>query len=354
MNALMGKIKIAVNGYGTIGKRVAEAVMLQPDMELIGIAKMKPDYAALLAYRMRVPIYTSREHIKLFENNGIRVAGTIEDMLREADVVVDATPAGIGAKYKPLYEKYGVKALFQGGEKPDIAEVSFNSYCNYDECLDKKYIRIVSCNTTGLLRLLCSLNIYNKIRRVRTTIVRRAADPKEDKKGPINSIKPNPVTVPSHHSIDVKTVLRDLSIITTAVIVPTTLMHLHIVNIEFENPMTREDIINTLSSRRRIALVNAELTGLDSTAKIIEAARDLGRKRCDVPELIVWEDSIHVSGNEVILMQAVHQESIVVPENIDAIRAITGIVRDPEESIRITDQTLKIGIFHEMFSIPKS
>ncbi len=350
----MGKIKVAVNGYGTIGKRVAEAIMLQPDMELVGIAKTRPDYVALLAYRMKIPIYTSREHIRLFENNGISVAGTIEDMLREADVVVDATPAGTGAKYKLLYEKYGVKALFQGGEKPDIADASFNSYCNYDECLDKKYIRVVSCNTTGLLRLLCSLNVYNKIRRVRATIVRRAADPKEDRKGPINSIKPNPVTVPSHHGVDVKTVLRDLKIVTTAVIVPTTLMHLHIVNIEFENPMTRDDIINALSARRRIALVNAELTGLDSTAKIIEAARDLGRKRSDVPELIVWEDSIYVSGNEVILMQAVHQESIVVPENIDAIRAVMGLVKNPEESIRITDQTLKIGIFREMFSIPKS
>ncbi len=349
----MRRIKVAVNGYGTIGKRVAEAIMLQPDMELVGIAKTKPDYAALLAYRTSIPIYTSREHVKLFENNGIRVAGTIEDMLREADVVVDATPAGTGAKYKPLYEKYGVKALFQGGEKPIIADASFNSYCNYDECLDKKYIRVVSCNTTGLLRLLCSLNIYNKIRRVRATIVRRAADPKEDKKGPINSIKPNPATVPSHHGIDVKSVLRNLNIITTAVIVPTTLMHLHIVNIEFENPTTREDVIYALSARRRIALVNAELSGIDSTAKIIEAARDLGRKRYDVPELIVWEDSIHVSGNEVVLMQAVHQESIVVPENIDAVRAVTGIVRDPEESIRITDKTLKIGVFHEMFSVPK-
>ena len=35
----MAKVKVAVNGYGTIGKRVADAVKLQPDMELIGVAK---------------------------------------------------------------------------------------------------------------------------------------------------------------------------------------------------------------------------------------------------------------------------------------------------------------------------
>ncbi len=348
----MGKIRVAVNGYGTIGKRVAEAIMLQPDMELVGIAKTRPDYSVLLASRNGIPVYVPEERIRLFAEAGIKVSGTIEDMAREADVVVDATPAGVGALYKPLYERIGVKTIFQGGEKPDIVESSFNSYCNYEECFDKNYVRVVSCNTTGLLRLLCTLNSIGRIRKVRATIVRRAADPKEDKKGPINSIKPNPVAIPSHHGLDVKTVLKNLDIITTAVIVPTTLMHLHIVNILFENPVKKEDIIDALSRRKRIALINAKLTGIDSTAKIVEAARDLGRKRYDVPELIIWEDSIHVSGNEVILMQAVHQESIVVPENIDALRAVTGLISRPEESIKITDQTLGIGVFQDSFLGP--
>ncbi len=32
-------IKVSVNGYGTIGKRVADATLKQPDMELVGVAK---------------------------------------------------------------------------------------------------------------------------------------------------------------------------------------------------------------------------------------------------------------------------------------------------------------------------
>ncbi|MFO7539153.1 MAG: type II glyceraldehyde-3-phosphate dehydrogenase, partial [Chloroflexota bacterium] len=32
------KIRVAVNGYGIIGKRVADAVRVQPDMELVGVA----------------------------------------------------------------------------------------------------------------------------------------------------------------------------------------------------------------------------------------------------------------------------------------------------------------------------
>lgn len=31
------KVKVAINGYGVIGKRVADAVVLQDDMELAGI-----------------------------------------------------------------------------------------------------------------------------------------------------------------------------------------------------------------------------------------------------------------------------------------------------------------------------
>ncbi len=30
------KLRVAVNGYGVIGKRVADAVALQPDMQIVG------------------------------------------------------------------------------------------------------------------------------------------------------------------------------------------------------------------------------------------------------------------------------------------------------------------------------
>ena len=38
----MDKIKVGVVGYGTIGKRVADAVMLQKDMELVGVVDVAP------------------------------------------------------------------------------------------------------------------------------------------------------------------------------------------------------------------------------------------------------------------------------------------------------------------------
>ena len=37
-------VKVAINGYGTIGKRVADAVAAQDDMRVIGVAKRRPTY----------------------------------------------------------------------------------------------------------------------------------------------------------------------------------------------------------------------------------------------------------------------------------------------------------------------
>jgi glyceraldehyde-3-phosphate dehydrogenase (NAD(P)) len=36
----MKKIRVAINGYGVIGKRVADAVSLQDDMELVGVCEL--------------------------------------------------------------------------------------------------------------------------------------------------------------------------------------------------------------------------------------------------------------------------------------------------------------------------
>ena len=151
--------RIGVVGFGTIGKRIAEAITKQPDMELVGIVKTKPDYVAELAVKLGYKLYAVNEDsLKKFEEAGLPVEGILEDLLGKVDLVVDATPGGIGAKNKVVYEQKGVSAIFQGGEKANVAEVSFNSLCNYEEAVGKQYVRVVSCNTTWLLRVLCTLN----------------------------------------------------------------------------------------------------------------------------------------------------------------------------------------------------
>ncbi|MGC9072068.1 MAG: type II glyceraldehyde-3-phosphate dehydrogenase [Acidilobus sp.] len=333
-------IRVAVNGYGTIGKRVADAVSLQPDMRLIGVAKIRPSFEALGAVRAGIQLFVPEGAEEQFERAGIRVAGTVRDMISSADVVVDATPDGVGEKNRPAYESAGVRAIFQGGEEPEVAEASFSTLCNYDEAVGRRFVRVVSCNTTSLLRVICSLQRVSRLRRVRAVIVRRAADTKEVRRGPINAILPNPARTPSHHARDVKTVLRDLDIFTMAVIVPTTLMHMHLIYAYFDGPVRREDVIEALSTTPRIVLIPPTL-GVEGTAHLFEVGRDLGRMRGDMPEVMVFSESVGVSGDEVALMYAVHQESVVTPENVDAIRAVTGTA-GREESLKITDSTLNI------------
>jgi glyceraldehyde-3-phosphate dehydrogenase (NAD(P)) len=76
----------------------------------------------------------------------------------------------------------------------------------------------------------------------------------------------------------------------------------------------------------------------------MEFARDMGRIRGDMPEICIWKEAVGVisnSYNKLLYMQAVHQESDVVPENIDCIRAMTGF-EDSQKSIEITNKTFGI------------
>ena len=332
-------IKVAINGYGTIGKRVADAVSKQKDMQIVGVVKRTPDYLSRIAAEKHKLYVSDHNGIKGFEESGIKVHGTIEDLLNGCDIVVDATPEGMGDQNKELYRKHNVRAVFQGGEKETVAEASFNAYANYDEARGKNFVRVVSCNTTALMRSLFPIYSELGIKKVNATLVRRGTDPNDHKKGPMNAIEPS-FSFPSHHAIDAKTIIRDLNIDSMALKVPTTLMHAHVILVDLAKQASAKDILDIWGKYRRIKSFNSK-EGYKSTAQIMDFAREIGRERSDLFELAVWKDSVHVNDGTLSYIQAVHQESIVVPENVDAIRAMTGYT-SKEESIRATDSTLGI------------
>ncbi|MFW5964012.1 MAG: type II glyceraldehyde-3-phosphate dehydrogenase, partial [Natronomonas sp.] len=317
-------IQVAVNGYGTIGKRVADAVALQPDMELVGVAKTRPNHEAELAVENDYPLYAAIEdRVHLFEEAGIELAGTVEELVEAADIVVDACPSGIGAENKSLYEQYDTPALYQGGEDADLVDASFNARSNFAEAADADHVRVVSCNTTGLSRLLAPLEEEYGVEKARVTLVRRGGDPAQTGRGPINDILPNPVSLPSHHGPDVNTIFPDLAIDTLGLKVPATLMHTHSVNVTLEDAPDADEVRELLDSQSRTFLV-PESYDIDGAGKLKEYAMDRGRPRADIWENCIWSESISVEGDDLYLFQAIHQESDVVPENVDAIRAVLG------------------------------
>jgi glyceraldehyde-3-phosphate dehydrogenase (NAD(P)) len=337
-------IKVGLIGYGTIGKRVSDAVLLQKDMELIGIAANSYNYRIETAIEKGISIFscdrnTDTKSSDNLKNYKINTLGNFNDLLKKIDVIVDCTPKNIGRLNKDIYTKLGVKAVYQGGEKADIGK-SFVAQCNYAEAINSQNIRVVSCNTTGMARTINAINLKYPIKRVRATLIRRAADPSDSDKGPINSVVPS-FELPSHHGPDVRTVLPNIEVFTTAVVIPTTLMHMHTLSIDLideNNKPAKENILEIFNNSTRIRVIktNAHIT---STADIMEYAKDLGNKRGDMMEICVWDNGIGVHGKEIFFMQAIHQESDVIPENIDAIRAAIGF-QDGEESIRMTNKSL--------------
>jgi glyceraldehyde-3-phosphate dehydrogenase (NAD(P)) len=337
------RVRVAINGYGTIGKRVADAVAKQPDMELVGVAKTRPSFEASRAVEKGYRLFVAGEGKPSdFESVGLKVAGTVHDLLAAADVVVDAAPDKVGRENRKLYEKVGLRAIFQGGEKADIAEASFNALGNYAACRGKRTLRVVSCNTTGIARAAAVLVPRWGVDHWEVTLVRRAADPAESKKGPLNGIVPT-FQLPSHHGPDVKTIFPDLVIATTAVVVPTTLMHVHVNHVRLrQTPRDGTEVLEAFRQTPRFH-VFAPWEHVEGTPQVMEYGRDRGIGFNDVMENVLWQEGLRLEGRDVYFFQAIHQESIVVPENVDAIRAMFDLAPDARASIAITDRAIGLS-----------
>jgi glyceraldehyde-3-phosphate dehydrogenase (NAD(P)) len=333
-------IKVGINGYGTIGKRVAHAVSQQDDMKIVGVCKRHPTFETRDAIKHGYAFYAaSEEFLPEFKTAGIKTNGVLTDLLNSVDLIVDCTPKKAG--YRPLYEKHKVRAIWQGGEKHEVAGLSFNSTANYEKALGARFARVVSCNTTGLCRTLSPIDKSLGIESALAVMIRRATDPGDSKKGPINAIEPE-VKVPSHHGPDVKTCMPDLNLQTMAVKVPTTIMHLHQIVVKLKKPATSQEIIKVWENAPRVLFVDTA-SGINSTAQVMELARDLGRDRGDLYEIAIWKDGINVVGNTLYYTQAIHQESDVIPENVDCIRAMCGLEKDAKKSIAKTNKAMGIN-----------
>ena len=336
------QIRVGVNGYGVIGKRVADAVRAQPDMELVGVGDIVTDYRVQTAVRKRLPVYAAvPEKAGEMEEAGVPVAGTLDDLLSQVDVVVDTTPKGIGAKNKERYAEAGVKAIFQGGEKHSLTGHSFVAQANYKSALRRDTTRVVSCNTTSTVRTLVALRDADLLEKARGVLIRRATDPWEaDHSGIMNTVVPEP-HIPSHQGPDAQTVVPELDVITIAAKAAHTQNHNHYWIVTLSRDASREEVLDAFRAVPRISFIRMDegIVALNSTITLME---DLDRPRGDMWEVAIWEDVLTVNGREVYYTYQVDNQAIVVPENVDAIRALCGTVSDPQQSIAMTNEALGI------------
>jgi len=338
----MAKVKVSINGYGNIGKRVAEAIKKQNDMELVGASKVNPDYHSHDAIKREIPLYAISNPDGFTEKN-IEISGTVDDMLKKSDVVIDCAPSGVGLMNASLYARHPhAKIIYQGGEAANTAPISFNAQANYDDAVGKKSVRVVSCNTTALSRVIKSLDDAFGVQKARVAIVRRAADPNDASKFTLNAITPTTV-YPSHHAVDLNTVLPHIKITTMSCVAPTTLMHCHMFFATLRNPPSEvSNVFRVIGNNKRLLIISAK-HGLYSTGQIKDLAYENGRQFGDLYETGVWKEVLGIDADgELGMSLAIDQQAITIPETIDAIRAVTATA-DKETSMELTNTSLGIG-----------
>lgn len=98
-------INVFINGYGTVGKRVADAVALQKDMKIIGVSKRTPDFDAEQAIKKGFDLYcVEGADVEAFDKRGLKTNGYLKDIKDSVDVVIDGAPGKQGGKNIELYK----------------------------------------------------------------------------------------------------------------------------------------------------------------------------------------------------------------------------------------------------------
>jgi glyceraldehyde-3-phosphate dehydrogenase (NAD(P)) len=332
--------KVLVAGYGVIGQRLADGVARQDDMELVGVVDAAPSLTvrSLRDKGMPYKLYAAFEGAKGdLEAAGIPVSGTMEDVLPEVDIVLDAAPGGIGAKNKVLYEKYGKKAVFQGGESDEIADIFFHGYANYEKGLNQDYLKLTSCNTTGLIRAIDCLDRGVGVERVAITIVRRVADPGDYHRGIVNALQVD--KAPNHQAVDLMTIMPHVDATGLLVHVPVTHGHFISVLATPKEDLSIDEASQLFSAHDRLRMVSLD-EGFLGNASIFKYARDMGHPRGDIYEVPIWQDTLVKSGRDLMFGIHIPQESVTIPETIDAVRAATGMQSDRLEAVGMTNKFL--------------
>lgn len=259
-------------------------------------------------------------------------------------MLLDATSAGVGAKNKEIYDKYNKKAIFQGGEKNNVADVFFHGYANYEAGVGKQFLKLTSCNTTGLIRAVDCIDREVGVEKVAITIIRRVADPGDYHRGLTNALQVD--KAPSHQALDLMTIMPHVD--ATGILVHTPVTHGHIITVLAtpKKDISKEELLEIFSKHPRIRVVRLE-DGFLGNASLFRYARDLGNPRGDMYEIAVFEESIVKSGKDIMFAINVPQEAVVIPENIDAVRAAMEMQTDRLEAVAETNKYLGMGKWME-------
>ena len=307
--------KVFVNGYGSIGSRITSFLKDDPQISVIGVGKYSPDNDVNVAISRGLDVYVPEQKVNDFKN--FKISGTIESALDDCDLVIDAAPGGHGYKNKKnLYEPKNIMAIYQGGETitgdEAVSDLLFNSRANYDLAIGKKHVMQGSCNVTGMGRILEPLRdrFASRLIRFDVTLVRRWADIDQTEKQVIDTIE---MTEAPHHGDDVKTYFgKDAPLFVRAIKVPTRQMHLHIMDIRFNDIAPKPSEIHDIFTNE---FGVATLWTAKGTKEIRDYASVMGFNFTDTNMIHIHANMTVSIGDTVQMMYSDDQTGIVIPEN---------------------------------------
>ena len=332
---------VFVNGYGSIGSRIAEFIKDDSEINVIGVGKHSPDEKVDLAIKNGFSVYVPQKKIDNFKNYNI--SGSIESVLSDCDLVIDASPEGHGfINKKNLYEPNNIMAIYQGGETiygdNAVSDIIFNSRVNYEKVFQKKHVMQGSCNVTGMGKILEPLRIKygSNLIRFDVTLVRRWADLDQSDKQLVDTIE---MSQHPHHGDDVKSYFgKDAPLFVRAIKVPTRQMHLHIMDIRFSGTAPNVDEIYSLFKDESGVVV---LWTATNTKDVRDFANTMKFSFKDT-NMVHIHANMSVSINDTVqIMYSDDQTGIVIPENHILMQAML-FERSYEDAFNHTNELFHI------------
>ncbi len=337
----MALVRIFINGYGNIGRRLASALSADKEIQFVGIAKYTVDDKVKEALDNRYGIYVPDEMLSAFKEKGYGVTGTLKDAVAACDLVVDAAKEGGGyANKMALYEPMKKPAIFQGGEdrhgEQAVADMIHNSRVNYAKAAGRTYVIQGSCNVSGMGRIMQPLieKFGPRIKRYDVSLIRRWAD-LEDTKPVKDSIEWDRHP---HHQDDVKDFIPDANLYVDAFKVPSRMMHLHHMIIRFDKAPTKDEILECYRKEFGVAILNSA----KGTADVRKKAMELGFAHGDTNMVHVHEDILRVQEDTVKLGYSDDQTGMVIPENHLLIQSMV-FKRPRDEALQRTDNLFQMS-----------
>jgi glyceraldehyde-3-phosphate dehydrogenase (NAD(P)) len=267
---------------------------------------------------------------------GTEVQGGLSALLAAADLVVDCGPSRTGAGRAELYRRHRVPAVFCGGERDRGLGPLVHSGLNPNAARQPGDLRLLSCNTTALARVVAGIG-PDRIESVDATVLRCSTDTDKAAKGITNGAVLAPS--PSHHGADLAQVTPHPPVRTVSATVPMTAGHCIHARIALRG-LAPSEALDRLAGCPRIELLAAGVPAYTAELKRRSSARWQDRHRLQV--LPIGSSGVGV----LELWLALDNQAITIPEVLDVIQLATGTAAAGQAQAR-SDRMLGIRTARE-------